>query len=378
MTEEFRISTAMTKAELIEQHQRLLDAFQAKAKESEEARRKRAEAERQLESQAVRVAREATVAGVIEQLGALRGLLGKTLNDLTDKMTAQAERLESLNRAIQLQETRLKELHDIEAAADSLAALATAYEERRATTEADLSARVVALEEEQRVKERAFEEQFTGRKLSLELEVQEARKRWEEERIAAEREQAEYQANLHKIRQREEAEYLYSRDRNRRIEEHQYQEKVAALGREFEERSAARDRALAERETAVAAREAELAELNRQVAEFPKTLERELERVRKEASTATAKDAQQRAELQSVQFQWEKRMLEERIAHLQEGVQSREEKLAELKTELGQALKQVQQIAEKTVEGASLTKAFQTVNQIALEQARRSDPRPTE
>jgi len=34
------------------------------------------------------------------------------------------------------------------------------------------------------------------------------------------------------------------------------------------------------------------------------------------------------------------------------------------------AQKQVQQIADKAIEGASLAKAFQSVNQIAMEQAR--------
>lgn len=87
---------------------------------------------------------------------------------------------------------------------------------------------------------------------------------------------------------------------------------------------------------------------------------------------------EQKAELVAVQHQWEGKVLQERIAHLQESLAGRDEKLAELKADLARALAQMQQLAEKTVEGASLTKAFQTVNQIALEQARRPEARPKE
>jgi len=75
---------------------------------------------------------------------------------------------------------------------------------------------------------------------------------------------------------------------------------------------------------------------------------------------------------------WEKKVYEERIKHLESTIAGHEAKIAELKSDLGSAVSRVQQIADKAVEGASLNRAFQSVNQIALEQARRPDQKGKE
>jgi hypothetical protein len=48
-------------------------------------------------------------------------------------------------------------------------------------------------------------------------------------------------------------------------------------------------------------------------------------------------------------------------------------KVSELKTEVNSAMKQVHQIAEKAIEGASPAKAFTSVKEIALEQAKKPE-----
>jgi len=53
-------------------------------------------------------------------------------------------------------------------------------------------------------------------------------------------------------------------------------------------------------------------------------------------------------------------------------------KVEQLRTELEAARQQVNQVATKAIEGASISKAFHSVNEIALQQARRPDHKSAE
>jgi len=389
MADEFSISPQMTKSQLIEEHQRLLDAFRDRARQAEESEQRRAEAEKQLEAQALREAEQATPQGVIESLGQMRGQVGSTLNDLVEQMTAQAERLQSLQRAIAAQQRRLAELKDVEGAAESLGRLTRAYEERRAAAEAALAQRVAelegehaarsaALDEEHRRKAQALETDLGQRRAKLEEEIRRTREGWEAERARTGKELAEQAEQRAREREREEAEYVYARDRARARDEDAYEERKVAVERELKERVETVEKELAARQAALASQEQELADLRRRVAGVPEQLEQAVARAREEGREAVLAEMNRRAELAALEREWERKVYEERIRHLEENLAGREEKLAELKADLAAALKQVQQLAEKTVEGASLTRAFQSVNQIALEQARRPEAKGKE
>lgn len=137
MTDDLKVSPSMTKKELIEKYSSLFNAYQKKLKEAGETQKWRSEAERLKEKQALSGAQQATVEGVLTSITSLRGQLGQTLNDLTQKLSSQAEYLENLNKihSISVQENRLKELYDIEAATENFTKLMAAYEEQRKNTE---------------------------------------------------------------------------------------------------------------------------------------------------------------------------------------------------------------------------------------------------
>ncbi len=77
MEKEFKITPQMTKKEIVDRYLKLLEAFEEKAKEAEEARKWRKEAEKYREAAALESAKKATVEGVIDSIGNLRVLLGK-------------------------------------------------------------------------------------------------------------------------------------------------------------------------------------------------------------------------------------------------------------------------------------------------------------
>ena len=78
MAEQFKISSQMTKKEIIEEYSGLLEAYKKKVKEAKESEKWRSEAEKYKEAVALEAAKEATVHGVIENVTNLKGLLGHT------------------------------------------------------------------------------------------------------------------------------------------------------------------------------------------------------------------------------------------------------------------------------------------------------------
>lgn len=400
MSETFEIASSATKKEILDQFDRLMAAYKKKVEEAAELHKRLGEAEKHKASEVAKCAGNTTVHGVVETLGALRTQFGKAINDLTDQMLGQAEKLETISKAIVVQEARLKELHDIEAAADTLARLVSGWEERKMATEADFTARLKEMEETWHARISTLEADYSQRKATLETdlasrkeklekdlsekkehltrEIDETRTVWKRETEKSDAAMQEAEELRTKTREREESEYLYQRDRSRKLEEDGYEQRRETLERELAEKKATVEKALKEREAAVAAQEKELKSLREQVERFPTTLEKEIDKARKETAAMTARDHQQDTSRSDLERTWERKVYEERIKHMEATIQSQESKIDELKKDLNGATRQVQQIADKAIEGASLGRAFQSVNQIALEQARRGEGKGNE
>lgn len=362
MDEKFRISSSMTKKEIIDTHTELLEAFKQKAKEAETARKAASEAEKHQNILAAESAKDATIESVIRNIGNLRIQIGETLNDLTEKMNKQADKLQALNSAIDIQEKRLSELYDIESASDSLAKLIQAYEERKENMEKEYFDREKELDKKHSEKMLSMENEYSQKLKNLKDEIDNIRQLWIEEK------------NLEKKqREREEAEYVYERDRNRKIDEDKYQEKKSALEKELNNLKENSEKELSEREKAIKERETEFDTLKNQVAEFPNRIEQERKSIENEVTSRITTEFENKLQSNQLERKWESKISEEKIKHLESIISSQNSKIDELKQELGKAYNQVEQIAYKTVEGASLNKAFQSVNEIALEQARKPE-----
>jgi len=381
---QFELDIKATKKDLIAQYKELLDAFRDKVAQKRELEKRLSTGGAQKAAEAVEVAAESTVSGVIDTVGQLRGLVASTLNDLTDKMSAQAEQLETYRRAIASQQTRLAELHDIEAAADTLAKLTGAYEERsaeaeaafeqmRAQAEAEAQKRTDELESLYQHRADELEVGHKARAEALKAETERGRAEWKEEKGQYERDLDEETKLREQLRAREETEYVYERDRARKLESNEHQESVAAQAKELAGRKEAFEKELAVREAAIASRENRLDELEAEVRSFPAKLEKQIEAARKEASAAVRMELDQKAELARLEHAWEKKMLGQRIEHLEATIATGDQKIEQLRSELEVARKQVNDVATKAIEGASVAKAFHSVNEIALEQARRTD-----
>jgi len=360
VAEQKQVRGTMTKKELIEEYDRLLDLFNQEVAAKEEALSRSGEVERTRDREALEAGLAATVDSVLEGASRLRALVGTTLNDLADQMTQQAEKLERLNRAVTLQESKLKGLHQIEHAADTMVKLSAAYGHERARLEGELAHRTRELEEAFARQSEELERAHAERRGELEHEMTEQRARWEREKADTVRE-----------REREETEFQYERERSRRLEEAEFADRRATLEKNLRQLKEELEAELAEREAALRAREQEVSRMAAEVAAFPERLERAVREAREEARARAIGETEHRASLAQVERDWEKRSLEQTIAHFQAANQALEKKLAEQAAELREARKQVNAIAEKAVEGASVARLLGTGGQAA-------DPRTTE
>ncbi len=327
---------SLKKQEIIEEYERLLEAFREQAAAREDAERRTGELERRRDAEALDEGLSTTVESVLDGISRLRTLVNTTLADLGDTMTDQAEKAEKLNRTVRLQEARLKELRDIDVAADTMTKLAGAYEEERRRLEHAYHQRAHDLE--------SHAEQ---RRAELDRAIE--RTRAEVEREAQETQRA---------REQEAEEYRYNRDRTRRQEQEAYEDKKAALDRELEERRAAAEQDIARREADVQAREHELTELRAAVDAFPDRLEEAVERARGEVQAALEHQAEHERALAQVERDWERKSFEQSIAHLENVNRGLEKKVQELSQDLRETRKQLNAIAERAVEGVSLAKAL--------------------
>ncbi len=351
------VTPRSSKADLLEAYNDLVERFKARETEAPAVK---VEAEKRRQAEMVSTAREWTVERVITSIGELKVGLGSSLDGITQKLTGQSERLAQVNEAIGIQSARLKELHDIEVAADSLSILLRNQKE----AESDFDTRLAQKREE-------AQQAFLTAKEEVLAEIEEAKSQFEAE--MSERRQAwqEEQEEVARTRKREQDEYSYNLKQQRAREADAYQAKKEALEKELVETKARQESALAEREKNVKTHEDELARLRSDAESFPTRLEQAVAAARETAKKEAEREAEVAARLQAQISEGEKNVSKLQIANLQAKVAEQAATIAALSTQLATAGEKVETIATKAIEGAASRAALLAVNDIAMEQAKR-------
>ncbi|MBW2162876.1 MAG: hypothetical protein JRF43_00090, partial [Deltaproteobacteria bacterium] len=143
--------------------------------------------------------------------------------------------------------------------------------------------------------------------------------------------------------------------------------------KDLQELKESTEKEFAEREAALVAQESELKDLREQAKKFPGILQNEVEKGEKEAIAAVTREMEQKKQMAATEMEWERKVYQQKIEFLEDTIASQEKKVTELKAETSSAMKQVHQIAEKAIAGASQAKAFTSVREIALEQAKKPE-----
>jgi hypothetical protein len=333
--------------------QEMLEAYQVLAKQLEDKRAAELAPERRLEekrtAEAVNVAAAVESDGIDREIGNLKAQIGKMLADISDRLATESARFRSIQTAVEGKERELKELYGIEKAAVSLAALIEAQNQKRAE----------------------FETEITHQREELQSEIESKRAGWDEEKKTHEAEVKERDAAEKKAQDRAREDFNYGFKREQQAVKDKLNDERIALDKEIQLKRETSEKEFANREKTLAEKERELAELRAKAAAFPKDLEAAVNQTVKEATERLRLEAKSREDLAHKQFEGERNVLAARNESLERANKDLLASNIKLSQQLEAAYQKVQDIAEKTVEGASQSKALAELQKLLLDQGRK-------
>ena len=330
MIMEKKVTPTSTKTEILKAYNELLVRTQESKQDSPKA-----DQEKKIKEATVTEAAALTDESIIRQISTLKLTLNGTLDRIEDDITAEFQKLLKIREAIAIEDQRLKDFYQINAGADSLAAILAAQKEKKEEFEREMS-----------LKKAEFDDQLRTEKTSREKET----KLFEEKRKEAEE-------ALKKQRSREEEEYQYNLKLARKKDQDQYDQKKTALEKELAQRKESFESEINAREQSVSAAEKELAELRTKAENFPSELDLAVQAAIKNTTAQLEKD-----------HKFEKQLLlkdhEGEIKLKSQQIESLLSKIKDLETQLKQAYSKAEN-AESNSKEITL-KAIQSSGQIKI------------
>jgi len=340
-----KISMSNTKQEILEAYKEL----QKSLKEQKEAELKpEKKAEEKKTQEVVKVADSLSVEGVTTAINSLRQEVNRMLGQIAERMEEEVSTFKSIKQAIEKKEKDFQELFEIEREAETLAALI----------------------ETQHQKRREFDEEMSQKKAALQAEIETTRAEWKTEQAEHEAFVKEQAAEEKKKRDREKEEFAYSFERDKKKTLDAFEEEKAQLEKEIQRKREELERMFEDREKALVEKESELEALRKRAQEFPQELSAAVDKAVKDTAERLTQESTNKINLLTREFDGERNVLNTRIESLDQTVKVQKEQIARYSDQLEQAYQKVQDIAVKTVEGSSQSKAIAGLQQMLAEKPR--------
>jgi len=284
----------------------------------------------------------------IESLVKVQMGFGTAVSELSEQLTTKASNLGELRSAVATEIKQLEELHELEINNNTLDDLLKIYENN----------------------EQNFVEEFSRRQETLAQEFLQQKQAWEKEQEEHKRLVKERNDEKNKTTQREAAEYKYDLELQRKLNTDEYEQTQNRLSNELEEFRLLQEKQWAEKEKTLAEREQQVAEAKNKVEGFAKEKESAIKRATEEGKGIAHYQAKIKTDLYAKDVEGQKRFYEQRLESLDQAIQNQEARIQGLAKQLESALKQVQDLAVKAIEGAANINSYQAVKEIAIEQAK--------
>jgi SMC interacting uncharacterized protein involved in chromosome segregation len=284
----------------------------------------------------------------IENLAIIQFGFGSAASELSEQLSNQAFKLAEIREAIDKEVEELKQLHNLEISEDILDTLVKSYEDNA----------------------KAYLEEFSQRYEVLSQEILEERNTWVKEQEEYKVTTKERNENIQKTRQREVAEYKYDLELQRKLETDEYEQRQKALYKELEEIQQEINKHWSEKEKEVSEGEKQFEEAKAKVEAFPKEKEAAIKKATEEGKGIAHYQAKIKADLYAKDVEGQKRFYEQRLQSFEQTISNQDSRIQNLTKQLDSALKQVQDLAVKAIEGSANVNSYQAIKEIALEQAK--------
>jgi hypothetical protein len=232
--------------------------------------------------QVVEVAVKETVTNdLARHLINLRNSLNESLNDVENELLRERKKLANAKEAYDIITHKLKDLYEIEPAADTLAALLMAHQEKSIT---------------------------------LDQEIMQRKALWKREQDEFEAALRDHQEQVRTDQQREEEDYLYKRDTLRQKEQDQYDAAKRNMENELTMKRLQAEDEFRLREAKIAAREFEIDSFKDKIEQFPEEIQRAVAEAERNISEKLYIKFEYEAKLIEKDFDNERKALQQTIA----------------------------------------------------------------
>ena len=335
MSSKTTVSTKNSKNEILDAYNALLQEVQSISDENREQKQSR-----QKQAEVVKEARDTSQSDIIHRIADLKVNTAKSLDELSSQLITERDKLNTLQKAITIESTKLEEMHNIMANADSLEALILA--QRRSKEE--------------------FEKEITAKQLSFDKERAEQLELWRKEKIEYEATKKEQELAAKKDKERAEEEYAYKFKLTQQKDTDNYEVKKSMLERELVELKHSAEKELSAREAAIYAQEKELLELRNASQNFDTTLHSKLEETKASITSELDKKHQYEQTLKAKETDSQISLLRQTIASLEDKIKEKQISINEITKQAQIAQSQAQELAKKIVEGVSMSKNLSNVS----------------
>jgi hypothetical protein len=329
---EKKVTPSSTKNEILNAYNQLLGKIQ----ESKHDNPKN-EQEIKVRNETVAAAADLSDEKIIGQISSLKLTLNTTLDKIEDDLITEFERLLKIREAIAIEDQRLKDLYQINAGADSLAAILASQKEKKEE-----------FDQETAFRKKEFEEELKTQKLNRDKDL----KLWEEKRKEAEE-------LLKKQRSREEEEYNYNLQLARKKDQDQYEQKKAKLEKDLAVKKETFENEINTREQTVAVAEKELTELRLKAEKFPSELEKAVQAAIKETTAHLEKEHKYDKQLVLKDHEGEVKLKIQQIESLQARIKDLEVQLKQAYSKAENAENNSKEITIKAIQSSGQIKIIE-------------------
>lgn len=286
-------------------------------------------AQREKQKEQVKVASQYTANAIVKGLADLQLNFGGAVEDLGVQLREEADKLDILKLAINIETENLKNLNDARIAADAL--------------------HILKQENEARTKE--YDTFVANEIKAINDEITKKREEWAKEQKDYDLNLTETQAQRQKNREKEIADYTYDLDRTYKLDADAYTERKKLLERELQETELKKQRDWANREKTLTDNQPKLQEYKTKVDNAETEIKTAVEKAKDEAMKSASKEAKIKADLLEKENEGAKQVFEMQLANLNENISKNNTQIEKLQTELKDALAQIQSLSLKAVGG---------------------------
>lgn len=316
------ISAKSTKIEILEAYQEALKQLQNTSDKNPQQKQEIKEQRETL----VRAAKNSEHS-IISNLADLKINLTKQIDQLSEQVLCEFNRLSDIQKAIATEQEHLKNLYEIKETAHTLSAL-------------------LITQEDETKKHKISMQNFHA---DFELEMAEKRKHWKKELQILEQEYQEFKAELDRKRVREEEEYAYRLEVSRKKEEDEYKTKKSTLEKQLADKKLMIEQGEAE----LKLRENELVQLRKTVDAIPAEIAKAVEDAKKQVTYELETKFKFETELKGKELEGERKLTEQKIITLEAKIKEQQALIDTLMVKADVATEQVKSIACQALDASS-------------------------